>query len=66
MPFFRWDEMVRKNLAAPSDSEGSIIIGDFVTLNRSVSQPGKARGKTMIKQCSNTLTPWERVGLSPL
>jgi len=41
MPFFRWDEMKRKNLAAPSDSAGSIIIGDHVTLNRSVSPPSK-------------------------
>lgn len=41
MPFYRWDEMDRKNIAAPSESEGSIIIGDHITLNRSVSQPGK-------------------------
>lgn len=41
MPFYRWDEMERKNLAKPSDSEGSIIIGDHITLNRSVSQPGQ-------------------------
>jgi quercetin dioxygenase-like cupin family protein len=41
MPFYNWDEMKRKHLAAPSESEGSIIIGDFVTLNRSVSAPGK-------------------------
>jgi quercetin dioxygenase-like cupin family protein len=41
MPFHRWDEMTRKNLAKPSDSEGSIIIGDNITLNRSVSAPGK-------------------------
>jgi quercetin dioxygenase-like cupin family protein len=33
--------MNRKNLASPSDSEGSIIIGDHVTLNRSVAAPGK-------------------------
>ncbi|NKB49034.1 MAG: cupin domain-containing protein [Alphaproteobacteria bacterium] len=41
MPFFRWDDMDQKNLAKPSDSKGSIIIGDHVTLNRSVSQPGR-------------------------
>ena len=41
MPFFRWDEMKRKHLAAPSDSEGSIIIGEHVTLHRSVAAPGK-------------------------
>lgn len=41
MPFFRWDEMTRKNLAKPSDSEGSIIVGEHVTLNRSVNPPGK-------------------------
>ena len=42
MPFYRWDEMTRKNLAKPSESEGSIIIGEHITLNRSVNQPGKA------------------------
>ena len=41
MPFYRWEEMNRKNLASPSESEGSIIIGDHVTLNRSVAAPGK-------------------------
>jgi len=41
MPFYHWDDMTRKNLAKPSDSEGSIIIGENITLNRSVSQPGK-------------------------
>ena len=41
MPFYNWNDMKRKNLAAPSESEGSIIIGNFVTLNRSVSAPGK-------------------------
>lgn len=41
MPFYRWEEMRQKNLASPSDSEGSIIIGEHLTLNRSVSQPGK-------------------------
>ena len=41
MPFYNWTEMTRKNLAKPSDSEGSIIIGDHVTLNRSVNKPGQ-------------------------
>jgi len=41
MPFYNWTEMTRKNLAKPSDSEGSIIIGDHVTLNQSVNQPGQ-------------------------
>jgi quercetin dioxygenase-like cupin family protein len=41
MPFYNWNEMRRKNLAAPSESEGSIIIGEHVTLNRSVAAPGK-------------------------
>ncbi len=41
MPFYRWEEMNQKNLAKPSDSAGSIIIGNNITLNRSVSQPGK-------------------------
>ena len=41
MPFYHWDDLTRKNLAKPSDSEGSIIIGENITLNRSISQPGK-------------------------
>ena len=66
MPFYRWDEMKRKNLARPSDSEGSIIIGEHVTLNRSVSQPGKlARPHTHdCEQLINVVegTAWFRVG----
>ena len=60
------DEMKRKNLARPSDSEGSIIIGEHVTLNRSVSQPGKlARPHTHdCEQLINVVegTAWFRVG----
>ena len=41
MPFYNWDKMTRQNLAKPSDSEGSIIIGEHITLNKSVSQRGK-------------------------
>ena len=41
MPFYRWDDMERAKIANPSDSTGSIIIGEHVTLNRSVSKPGK-------------------------
>ena len=41
MPFYKWSDMSRKNLAKPSDSEGSIIVGEHITLNQSVSQPGK-------------------------
>ena len=33
--------MTRQNLAKPSDSEGSIIIGEHITLNKSISQRGK-------------------------
>ena len=66
MPFYRWEEMKRKTLAEPSDSEGSIIIGDYVTLNRSVSQPGKlARPHTHgCEQIINVVqgTAWFRVG----
>ena len=66
MPFYRWDEMKRKNLARPSDSEGSIIIGEHVTLNRSVSRPGKlARPHTHdCEQIINVVegTAWFRVG----
>ncbi|MGI9379554.1 MAG: cupin domain-containing protein [Methyloligellaceae bacterium] len=66
MPFFRWDEMSRKNLAAPSDSEGSIIIGDHVTLNRSVSQPGKV-ARPHFHGCEQLInvvagSAWFRVG----
>ena len=67
MPFYRWDEMKRKNLAKPSDSEGSIIIGEHVTLNRSVSRPGKlARPHTHdCEQIINVVegTAWFRVGM---
>ena len=66
MPFYRWEEMKRKNLARPSDSEGSIIIGEHVTLNRSVSRPGKlARPHTHdCEQIINVVegTAWFRVG----
>ena len=41
MPFYNWSDMSRKNLAKPSDSEGSIIVGEHITLNQSISQPGK-------------------------
>ena len=66
MPFFRWDEMDRKRLAAPSESEGAIILGQHVTLNRSVSQPGKSASphshgcEQMIQVVSGSA--WFRVG----
>ena len=41
MPFFSWGSMERHNIAKPSDSQGSIVIGEYITLNRSVSPPGK-------------------------
>lgn len=41
MPFYRWDEMKRGKIAKPSDSEGSMIVGQYVTINRSVAAPGK-------------------------
>lgn len=41
MPFHCWDEMERRKLAAPSDSTGSIIVGEHVTINRSVNAPGR-------------------------
>lgn len=66
MPFYRWDEMKRQNLAKPSQSEGSIIIGDHVTLNRSVSQPGKFANAHFhgCEQMLNVMqgTAWMRVG----
>ena len=66
MPFYRWDSMRRKNLASPSQSEGSIIIGEHVTLNRSVSQPGKmasphSHGCEQLLQIEQG-TAWMRVG----
>ncbi len=66
MPFFRWDAMTRQNLGKPSDSEGSIIVGEHVTLNRSVSPPGKlARPHSHgCEQMINVVagTAWFRVG----
>lgn len=41
MPFYRWDDMKRRNLVATTDSEGSIVLGDFITLTRQVQPPGK-------------------------
>lgn len=41
MPFYNWDRMEKKRLAQPSESEGSIVVGDVLTLNRSISKPGK-------------------------
>lgn len=66
MAFSRWDEMKRARIAKPSDSEGSLIVGEHVTLNRSVSQPGKiARPHTHgCEQLINVVqgTAWFRVG----
>ena len=66
MPFFNWDSMTRRNIAKPSDSEGSIIIGEHVTLNRSVAPPGKlARPHSHgCEQMINIVagTAWFRVG----
>lgn len=41
MPFFRWEDMDRKNLIHHTDSESSMIEGETITLNRSVMPPGK-------------------------
>ena len=66
MPFYKWSELSRKNLAKPSDSEGSIIVGEHITLNQSVSQPGKvARPHTHgCEQMISVIqgTAWFRVG----
>ena len=66
MPFYRWEEMTRGRIAKPSDSEGSIIIGDLLTLNRSVSQPGKI-ARPHRHGCEQIIhvvqgTAWFRVG----
>ena len=52
MPFYRWNQMTRQNLGKPSDSEGSIVIGDYVTLNRSVAGPGR-------KVYEQSRQPWD-------
>ena len=66
MPFYRWDKMKRKNLARPSESTGSIIIGDHITLNRSVSGKGKIVNPHFhgCEQILNVVqgTAWFRVG----
>ena len=66
MPFYKWSDMSRKNLAKPSDSEGSIIVGEHITLNRSVSQPGKV-ARPHSHGCEQMIsvvqgTAWFRVG----
>ncbi|MEL0107473.1 MAG: cupin domain-containing protein [Rhodospirillaceae bacterium] len=66
MPFYNWDEMTKKNLVAATDSIASIIIGENITLNRSVNQPGdEARPHTHgCEQLINVVsgTAWFRVG----
>ncbi len=42
MPFYRWDDMKRRNLVKTTDSEGSLILGEFTTVTRQVQGPGKA------------------------
>ncbi len=66
MPFYRWSEMERRRIAKPSDSEGSMIVGQFVTLNRSVSSPGKG-GRPHSHGCEQLIhvlegRAWFRVG----
>lgn len=41
MPFYRWDEMKRRNLVKTTDSEGSLVLGKFLTATRQVQPPGK-------------------------
>ena len=66
MPFYNWNEMTRKNLVAATDSVASIIIGENITLNRSVNHPGdEARPHTHgCEQLINVVsgTAWFRVG----
>jgi len=66
MPFYNWNEMTKKNLVAATDSVASIIIGDNITLNRSVNQPGdEARLHTHgCEQLINIVsgTAWFQVG----
>jgi quercetin dioxygenase-like cupin family protein len=66
MPFYNWNEMTKKNLVAATDSVASIIIGENITLNRSVNQPGdEARPHTHgCEQLINVVsgTAWFLVG----
>ncbi len=66
MPFYDWSKMKRKNLVAKTDSVASIIIGDNITLNRSVNQPGdEARPHTHgCEQLINVVAgkAWFKVG----
>ncbi len=34
MPFFRWDDMKKRNIVSTTDSRGSMIPGTFTTLTR--------------------------------
>ena len=66
MPFHRWADMTRRQLAAPSQSTGSMIIGEHVTINRSVNEPGKfvrphAHGCEQMLHVEQG-TAWFRVG----
>ena len=42
MPFYRWDDMKKRNIVPTTDSEGSMILGAFTTLTRQEQPPGKA------------------------
>ena len=42
MPFYRWDDMKKRNIVSTTDSEGSMILGAFTTLTRQEQPPGKA------------------------
>ncbi len=66
MPFYGWDDMKRRNLVKTTDSEGSLILGEFTTVTRQVQGPGKAT-RPHIHGCEQMIQivegeGWFRVG----
>ena len=42
MPFYRWDDMKKRNIVSTTDSRGAMVLGAFTTLTRQEQPPGKA------------------------
>ena len=66
MPFHRWDDMKPRNLVKTTDSEGNLVLGEYITVTRQTQPPGKAT-RPHIHGCEQMIqilegTGWFRVG----
>jgi quercetin dioxygenase-like cupin family protein len=66
MPFHRWDDMKPRNLVKTTDSEGNLVLGEYITVTRQIQPPGKAT-RPHIHGCEQMIqilegTGWFRVG----